>query len=329
MNSNHLAFANISDLALKKEVYLFRTLALISSLVWVGLISFAITSNSSAIWLVTSGALGICFIVVFATGMLAASLKSESVEISAQQLPQLHQELVDACRRLGLKSIPRLFVMQSNGMLNAFAMRHARRHFVVLFSDFVEAFPVGSAELRFILGHELGHISRKHVSKHVFLWPSMFIPMLGFAYRRACESTCDRFGALISGDADASTRAMLALAGGRTLCHNLSAKAFAKQLEGNRGFFVSLHELLSSYPTLSKRVSDLIAFHFNTPPVNVERNVLSCLFSMLIPCVGWGGLIAAYFAFFFGYTIYNRQEVQSQPVQEAPIEEQSISGAEY
>ena len=48
--------------------------------------------------------------------------------------------------------------------------------------------------LEFIIGHELGHIKRKHLIKKLILFPSFIIPFLGSAYSRACEYTCDNIG---------------------------------------------------------------------------------------------------------------------------------------
>src|SRR5690606_28191330 len=125
----------------------------------------------------------------------------------------------DVCAQLGVSQVPALYVLQSGGLLNAFATRFAGRDFVVVYSDMLEA--------------------------------------LGPAYRRAWETSCDRYGAFAAQDMAASVRAMLVLSGGREYGRRLNPAAFAGQYAEERGFFVSLHELTSTYPTLSRRVAEL------------------------------------------------------------------------
>ena len=95
-----------------------------------------------------------------------------------------------------LNPVPAIYVLQAGGLLNAFATRFLGRSFVVIYSDVLElAYMKGEAELAFVICHELAHIKRKHLAWRWFLYPSMLIPFLGAAYSRACEYTCDRFGA--------------------------------------------------------------------------------------------------------------------------------------
>ncbi len=135
----------------------------------------------------------------------------------------------------------------------------AGREFVVVYSDFLEALGPDSPEMKFVLRHEIGHIQSRHIMKQIFLAPGMFFPLIGPAYRRAWETSCDRYGAFAAQDVDAAIRAMLVITGGREHGRTLNAAAFAEQHRAERGFFVSLHELTSTYPTLSRRVVDLMA----------------------------------------------------------------------
>jgi type II secretory pathway pseudopilin PulG len=131
--------------------------------------------------------------------------------------------------------------------------------------------------------------------KHIFLAPGMIFPLVGPAYRRAWETSCDRYGAFAAQDVGASVRAMLVLGGGREHGRNLNAAAFAGQHVDERGFFVSLHELTSTYPTLSRRVTDLMALQDGRAVRAPDRNPLAYLVALLMPGgnVGSGGPIAA------------------------------------
>lgn len=148
--------------------------------------------------------------------------------------------------------------------------------------------------MQFILGHEIGHIQSGHIIKQLFLAPGLFFPLIGPAYRRAWETSCDRYGVFAARDVGATVRAMLVLTGGREHGRRLNAAAFASQHRDERGFFVSLHELTSTYPTLSRRVTDLSALSDGSVPARPDRNPLAYIFALFIPggAGGSGGPIA-------------------------------------
>jgi len=263
-----------------KEQTYFIFVLIVSVLVW-GILTVTIV--------------GLIFAAIFAVflwlgnGLMVASLRSEAVKVDERQMPELDAAFREVCVRLGVNQVPALYVVQAGGALNAFAARHAGRDFVVVFSDFLEALGADSPEMKFILGHELGHIKSRHILKQILLAPGLFLPLLGPAYRRSWESSCDRYGAFGAADVDSAVRAMLTLSGGRQYGRSLSAEAFASQHQEERGFFVSLHELVSTYPTLSRRVTDLLALKGASSPAAPARNPLAYLFALVMP----GGQTAA------------------------------------
>lgn len=223
------------------------------------------------------------FFLWLGNGLLTAHLRAEAVRVGPDQLPELDAAFKEVCARLELRRVPALYVLQSGGLLNAFATRFAGRDFVVVYSEFLEALGPTSAEMKFILGHELGHIQSRHIFKQIFLAPGLLFPLVGPAYRRAWETSSDRFGAFAAQDVDAAVRAMLVLSGGRGHGPTLNPAAFAGQHTGERGFFVSLHELTSTYPTLSRRVTDLMALKDGRPARPPERDPLAYVFALFMP----------------------------------------------
>ena len=213
-------------------------------------------------------------------GLLVASLRAEGVKIGKDQLPELEQVLHEVCAKLDISKIPELYVIQSGGMLNAFATRHSRRKFIVVYSELLEAYGPSSSEIKFLLGHEIGHIKRKHLIKQLILFPGLLMPLLGNAYYRACEASCDRFGAFASDDMDASISAMMVMSGGKRAGRTLNAPAFASQYSQMRGFFVSWHELMSGYPTLSQRVANLLCIKEGRQPPTTFRHPLAYIFAL-------------------------------------------------
>jgi len=234
-------------------------------------------------------ALFIGFFLWLGNGLLVAHLRAEAVRVDERQLPELHATFRSVCTQLGVLQPPALFVVQAGGVLNAFATRFSGRDFVVVYSDFLEALGPTSPEMKFILGHELGHIKSRHILKQIFLAPGMIFPLVGPAYRRAWESSCDRYGAYAAQDVEGSLRAMMVLSGGKEHGRTLSADAFAGQHLDERGFFVSLHELTSTYPTLSRRVSDLLVLKSGQPARQPERHPFAYFFAFFIPGGNLGG----------------------------------------
>ena len=64
--------------------------------------------------------------IFFARGMMMGSLRGNAVHVTPRQLPKVHEIAKRHAATLGLKKLPEVFVLQSNGMLNAFATRLAR-----------------------------------------------------------------------------------------------------------------------------------------------------------------------------------------------------------
>ena len=242
-----------TTLTLAKERTYFALVLVFSILVWVVLVVTIFGLIYAAI-----------FAVVFwlANGLMVARLRSEAVKVDERQMPELHAAFREICTRLGMARPPALYLVQAGGALNAFAARHAGRDFVVVFSDFLEALGAESPELKFVLGP---------------------------AYRRSWESSCDRYGAFAAGEVDGAVRAVLTLSGGREGGRHLDAQVFARQNREERGFFVSLHELLSTYPTLSRRVTDLLALKTGQPAARPVCNPIAYFLALFVP----GGNTAA------------------------------------
>lgn len=247
----------------------------------------AVVIFSLAIWtMVAVSVLGLILAMVmavvlwFANGLLVAKLKSDCALIDQNQLSDLYETYVEVCKRLDIAKIPELYVLQGGGALNAFGLRHVGRNFVVVYSDALEAFGPKSDEIKFLLGHELGHIKSWHILKQLLLMPGMFVPLIGPAYSRACEASCDRYGAFAADNIDSAIKAIMVFSGGRQIGKQMSAEAFSDQHCQHRGFFISWYELISGYPTASQRVTLLRELKSDAKPENIARHPLAYLFAM-------------------------------------------------
>src|SRR3954470_16824626 len=191
-------------------------------------------------------------------GLFLGHVRGNGIRVSRRQFPELMAMADQHSRRLGLDDTPDIFVLQSGGVLNAFATRFLGRNFVVLYSDMLAlATQKGEKAVSFVLGHELGHIQRKHMTRRALLYPAMAVPFLGSAYSRACEFTCDRYGNAL--EPEAGVDGLLVLAAGRDLYSQVDSAEFSMQADAETGFFVHFAEVLATHPHLTKRVAALSA----------------------------------------------------------------------
>lgn len=197
-------------------------------------------------------------VVLFLHGMMMGHVRSNGVKLTEQQFPEVYHQAVELCRQMGIARVPDIFVLQSDGMLNAFATRSWGRNYVVLYSNLFELIESGEHdELAFVLAHELAHIERNHIRKNLLLLPALWMPFLGKAYSRCCEYTCDRIAAAYTGNAQAAIQGLVILAIGRTLHKRVNIANYLQESSKESGFFVWLSHLMSTHPPLPVRMKQI------------------------------------------------------------------------
>ncbi|HYF39757.1 MAG TPA: M48 family metallopeptidase [Gemmatimonadales bacterium] len=239
-----------------RERYLYALMVLFSLLVYGGLVVAGLSNPEAGAMILLYGFL-ISLIVLFAHGLALGQVRGNAVRVSERQFPQLHRLAAGHARRLGLEQAPTVYVMESGGLLNAFATRFLGRDFVIINSDVLElALARGEAAVGFIVGHELAHVWRGHLKHRWLTVPGHLFPYLGAAYSRACEYTCDRIGAFCQ--PDGAITGLLTLAAGKQLHAHVDVKEYAAQAQSDQGFWIRRAELMSSHPLLPKRVAALL-----------------------------------------------------------------------
>lgn len=191
-------------------------------------------------------------------GLSIAYIRSNGVRLTAKQFPEIYQTTIKVAQDMGITKLPDIFIIQSNGILNAFATRFLGRNFVVLYSDIVELVKEDhDDELMFVVAHELAHIERRHITKQILIFPAQWVPFLGNAYSRACEYTCDKMAAAYINNPAASVRALMVLAVGKVLFKDVNVEEYLFESKKETGFFVWLCEALSTHPPLPKRIIEV------------------------------------------------------------------------
>ncbi|MEG4083954.1 M48 family metallopeptidase [Microcoleus sp. POL10_C6] len=167
---------------------------------------------------------------------------ASSVQVGENQLPHLHQLLVDACKTLDLE-VPQLYVRQ-HPMPNAytFAMR-GKQPFVVMHTSLIDL--LTDEEVKAVIAHELGHLKCEHgvyltLANLIVLAAGQISPVgtvlaqglqaQMLEWLRCAEFTCDRAALLATQDPKVVASLLMKLAGGSpTLASKLNVDAFLAQ----------------------------------------------------------------------------------------------------
>lgn len=164
------------------------------------------------------------------------------MRVGEQQLPHLHNLLLEACQVLDLEP-PQLYVQQ-NPVPNAytFAMR-GRQPFIVLHTSLIEL--LTPAEIQAVIAHELGHLKCEHsvylTLANLLVLASNLLPNWGavlarslqeqlLQWLRCAELSCDRAALLATQEPRAVMSVLMKLAGGSpSLAPQLNLDAFIAQ----------------------------------------------------------------------------------------------------
>lgn len=246
---------DIPSLVHRKEKLYYAVMVSVSLLAYLAL-GLAVLADPAV--LLSLGYVLLFAVAIFAAhGMMIGRLRGNGIKVTTRQFPDLNRMVLDNAKVLEMDSIPDVFVMESGGVLNAFATRFLGRDFVVLHSDVLAlARQQGEAAVGFIVSHELAHLKRGHLKNRWLINPARFVPYLGAAYSRACEYTCDRMATYCR--PDGAVPGLLALAAGPQLYTEVDPIEYAKQAESEAGFWMRRAELLSSHPHLSKRIAAVL-----------------------------------------------------------------------
>ena len=155
---------------------------------------------------------------------------ASTVRVDDRQFPAVHRLTQDGARMLDLAEVPEVFV-SCDPRPNASTIG-IDRPFLVLTSGLVDL--LDEEELRFVIGHELGHVLSGHavyrsmldallaLSRRVFFLPVGFLGLRALVtaleeWYRKSELSGDRAGLLAGQDPAAALRAQMKMAGGSRL----------------------------------------------------------------------------------------------------------------
>lgn len=150
---------------------------------------------------------------------------SSTIKVGPRQLRHVHDIVEEAVSILDLDDPPEVYVGEIG--INAYTTG-VKRPFVVIGSGLVEV--MDESELRFVIGHELGHILSGHALYHTM--GELLANTVGLAnvpivsavsegiragireWHRKSELSCDRAGLLVAQDSGAAIGTLMKLASG-------------------------------------------------------------------------------------------------------------------
>lgn len=66
---------------------------------------------------------------------MLGSIRGNGIRLQQNQFPDVYERVVTYSNAMGLKRVPDVFIVQSEGTLNAFATRFLGRDMVVIYSE--------------------------------------------------------------------------------------------------------------------------------------------------------------------------------------------------
>jgi len=196
-------------------------------------------------------------------------LREVSTRVNEEGAPELSSLCEDASRKLGM-DLPEVY-LDGSPQVNAYT-RGIVTPVVVLNKGLLDVMDQG--ELRFVIGHEFGHIKLYHFAIRTMFDSSIFrVPMLAYIplliYKmlflngrmsRSMEHSADRAGLHSCEDIRSAVSCMIKLKSGRKKIDRRSvSKAVAGKLDlDDDGGFLS--ELFSTHPEFKDRIKELVAY---------------------------------------------------------------------
>ncbi|MBS9778749.1 MAG: M48 family metallopeptidase [Campylobacteraceae bacterium] len=206
-------------------------------------------------------------LVIFAIGKRYGDLRGNSVRLDKHHYPQVDEIFTQMAKELGFKEVPELYLVSGSGTLNAYATCvPGYRNFAAIYSDILERCLAENdmETLKFILGHELGHIKLNHVKwwyTFLTIWANLPVVkyLIGLPMGRAREYGCDNIGKKLSKNTDG--RALIMLASGKHAYKDIDLEAYTKEHFDKKSFWEWVANLSQDHGFVSWRIAAIRKNH--------------------------------------------------------------------
>jgi len=221
------------------------------------------------------------------------------VRVSERQFPEIYSLMRECAKILAEPKLPKLYISQ--GPLNAITTGTNTEPIIVLYSRLIDA--MTTEELKFIIGHEMGHVKCNHVLYHTLIrWLSsigvslleikiLTLPVLTalLAWSRRSEYSADRAGLIVQSDLEVAKSAIAKFAlGSRRLYEEIDIEEYMRQQEELQRSIGRWQEYLPplnilplielpgyTHPFTVKRVNALAEFSKTPPFTDLQERIES------------------------------------------------------
>lgn len=186
-----------------------------------------------------------------------SSIRGNSVRLSDRQFPEVYAILRDHCRRLGMTSLPELFITGSTIQPYSKTFSSWRETYIVLHQNVFDIDDRKTLDVvSFILAHELGAIRLNQTA----VWNEMLLTYVSSIkwFRNPLERvrtySRDRYGATLS---PTGFRGLLINAAGRRLMDHVSIEEYLAQERQYGGFWSAVNVFFDAKPQVFARLRKL------------------------------------------------------------------------
>ncbi len=200
-------------------------------------------------------------LLLFMIGKMYGKVRANSVRLNKHQYPEVYKIFEEMSKELGFKETPELYLVSGNGALNAYATCvPGFRNFSAVYSDVLERCLKNNdmETLKFILGHELGHLKFNHIKwwySFSTIWMNLpFINYLfGLPLSRARELGCDKIGQKLSKNTDG--RPLMMLWAGKYAYKDIDLEEYTKEHFDKWWFWAWVSNFFSDHGNISWRIA--------------------------------------------------------------------------
>lgn len=199
----------------------------------------------------------VLILLPFILNVFYQNYRTMSVHITENNFPEVYEMIQKYAKKMGMKKVPEAYIVQQNGILNAFSAFIIKKQYITIAADLFE---IAYREhhdmdsLGFVVAHEMSHIYYKHATfgYNIKMLFTSSIPILGSTASRAREYSCDRLAQKVSGCDGIDAMFMLTV--GKHLYKSVDRADYIEYAKGVRGFFVWCANLVADHPVTTKRI---------------------------------------------------------------------------
>ncbi len=211
------------------------------------------------------------------------------IKCTPKNFSDIYKFTEEYSKKIGIT--PPMVYIRKSDIINAYTYGTQDRAYVVIHSKLLDTFPFD--ELKFVIGHELGHIAAGHtqiltllnyllgmfdsmlksyiIRKLPFLFVTPFLRLLLLSWEKSAEITADRFGFIASKDKKISFNALINLKLGMIHYTKIDYEEYLKQYdEITDNLLYKINEvtshIFSTHPNIFRRIIalNLFADNFNS-----------------------------------------------------------------